>query len=159
MLFSTEVTFFFLIFFFILSSHFKVSFESKWCHGSTSWRMAQTKCTGIRATDCRAALINKWLALPGTKRWGIDPTKKWSQSVSNIVLIKVVYTCFEKVLSRGLSGSKEVVGALFLCLLLLPFFLCWAFFSLGAEGELAGSSSAAAATDAITALAPVRHGL
>lgn len=38
--------------------------------------------------------------------------------MSNIVLIKAIYTCFEKVHSRGLSGRRKVVGVLFLSLLL-----------------------------------------
>jgi len=53
--------------------------------------------------------------------------------MSNIVLIKTVYMCFEKVHSRGLSGRKKVAGCFFFCLLLLPFFLCCALVSLKLE--------------------------
>lgn len=107
--------------------------------------MAQTKCTGTGVTDCRADLINKWLALPSTEQLGIDLPKKWSFSVSNILLIKAVYMCFEKVHSRGLSGRRNVVGVLFLCLLLLSFFLCCAFSSLKLEEWLIRTYSSATA--------------
>lgn len=141
--------------FHIFSSHFKVIFESKWHHGYTSWRMAETKCTGTGVTDCRAALINKWLALPGAKQLGIDPPKKWSFSVSNIALIKAVYTCLEKVHSRGLSRRRKVVGVLFLCLLLLPLLCTFQ----SETGRMADRELLAAAKGSTTALIPVMASL
>lgn len=65
--------------------------------------------------------------------------------MSNIVLNKAVHACFEKVPSRGLYGKEKSVGVLFFCLLLLPFVLCCALFSLKLEGWLAGSFSSASA--------------
>lgn len=138
--------------FHIFSSHFKIIFESTWHHGCTSWRMAQTKCTGTGVTDCRAALINKWLALPGTKQLGIDPMKKLSFCMNNIVLNKAVYTCFDKVPSGGLYGKEKVVEVLFLCLLLLPFLLCCALFSLKLEGWPTRNYFSASAKGSTTAL-------
>lgn len=115
--------------------------------------MAQTKCTRTGVTDWRAALINKWLALPGTKQLGIDSMQKWSFCMSNKVLNKAVHACFETVPSRGLYGEAKSVGVLFLCLLLFPFVLCCALFSL--EGWPTGSYSSASAKGSTTALIPL----
>lgn len=115
--------------------------------------MAQTKCTRTGVTDGRAALINKWLALPGTKQLGIDSMQKWSFCMSNKVLNKAVHACFETVPSRGLYGEAKSVGVLFLCLLLFPFVLCCALFSL--EGWPTGSYSSASAKGSTTALIPL----
>lgn len=57
--------------------------------------------------------------------------------------------------SRGLYGEEKSVGVLFFCLLLLPFVLCCALFSLKLEGWPTGSYSFASVKGSTTALIPL----